>query len=40
MVEIHLVPKINNREVREVSKCRHELLQLVYGSILILCWDL
>lgn len=29
MAEIHLVPRIKNREVREVSKCRRELSQLV-----------
>lgn len=28
MSEIHLVPRMNNREVREVSKCRHDLSQL------------
>lgn len=29
MAETHLLPRMNNREVREVSKCRHELSQLV-----------
>lgn len=29
IAEIHLLPRINNREVRGVSKCRHEFSQLL-----------